>query len=106
MSSSLTQFYITPTGDAPLDNVQKNLVRILTPVTSMSLMGGNLLTSQVLTAGANTINHGLGRTLVGWIITRQRAASTIYDTQDTNTTPKMTLNLNSSAAVTVDIYVF
>lgn len=106
MSSSLTQFYITPTGDAALDNVQKNLVRILTPVTSMSLMGGNLLTNQGLGTGDNTINHGLGRTLVGWIIVRQRAAASIYDTQDTNPSPTKTLTLNSSAGVTVDIYCF
>jgi hypothetical protein len=94
VSSSLTAFYKTPTGNQALDGVQTILVRTL------------LLTNQVLTPGANSINHGLNRTLVGWILTRVRAASTIYDTQDTNTTPKMTLDLNSSAAVTVDIYVF
>lgn len=106
MSSSLTAFYKTPTGNQALDGVQTILVRTLNPVFQMSLMGGNLLTSQTLTAGANSINHGLGRNLVGWIITRLRASATIYDTQDTNSTPSMTLALNSSAPVVVDIYVF
>ena len=72
----------------------------------MSLMGGNLLTNQGLVDGDNTINHKLGRNLVGWIITRQRSAGTIYDTQDTNPTPSMTLTLNCTGSPIVDIYVF
>lgn len=54
----------------------------------------------------NVINHLLGRVLQGWKIVRQRAQSQIWDTQDSNQTPNLTLNLKCSADVTVDIEVF
>lgn len=78
----------------------------LNPLISNQLTNGNLLTNQALASGANVINHKLGRPLKGWIITRCRAAATFYDTQDASLTPQLTLNLNSSAAVTVDLWVF
>lgn len=106
MASNLTVFYKTPTQDSDLNNVQNVLVRTLNPVFSMPLMGGNLLTNQTLTTGSNSINTGLSRELTGWIIVRQRAAAAIYDTQDTNKTPTMTLQLTSSAPVVLDLYVF
>ena len=59
-----------------------------------------------LVTGANTINHGLGRSLQGWRIVRQRGVASLYDTQDNNPRPMLTLQLMSSAPVTVDIEVF
>lgn len=59
-----------------------------------------------LKAGHNVINHLLGRTLQGWSIVRQRASSSVYDTQDTNQMPELTLYLTASADVVVDIQVF
>lgn len=54
----------------------------------------------------NVVNHLLGRNLQGWFIVRSRAQATIWDTQDTNQSPQLTLNLKTSADVTVDIAVF
>jgi len=59
-----------------------------------------------LAIGDNTINHKLGHNLTGWKIVRLRAASSIYDKQDSNQTPALTLILNSSAACVADIEVF
>ena len=86
--------------------MQINLVRTLNPVFNTPILGGNLLTNVSLTLGANTINHGLGRVLNGWIPVRQRAQSELWDSQDANKTPALTLALNTSAAVVVDLYVF
>lgn len=78
----------------------------LDPLLLNPLSGGSLLKSVNLAIGSNIINHKLGRKLQGWYIVRQRAASSIYDSQDSNQMSNLTLVLNSSAAVTVDIYVF
>lgn len=59
-----------------------------------------------LSTGSNVVNHFLGRPLQGWKPTRVRASATLYDTQDTNQTPQLTLVLVASAAVVVDLEVF
>jgi hypothetical protein len=66
----------------------------------------SILENVKLSVGTNVINHLLGRKLQGWRIVRQRAASEIYDQQDSNQTPQLTLVLVSSAAVTVNLEVF
>lgn len=59
-----------------------------------------------LAIGDNVINHKLGRKLQGWQIIRLRSAATIFDKQDENQMQILTLVLNASAAVVVDIEVF
>lgn len=76
------------------------------PIIANPLNKGIILKQVSLTAGSNTVNTLLGRALTGWSIVRQRAASSIYDTQDTNPTPSLTLQLVASAPVVVDIEVF
>lgn len=79
----------------------------LDPVIQNLLVNGRLIRNQTLIAGANVVNHGLGRSLVGWYVTRLRDGfAQIYDTQDSNSMPSLTLNLNSNAPVSVDLWVF
>lgn len=78
----------------------------INPFLSNPALNCVLLKNVSLTTGANIINHRLGRALQGWYPVRIRAAATFFDTQDTNQTPTLTLNLNSSAAVVVDLVVF
>lgn len=59
-----------------------------------------------LVSGTNVVNHLLGQRLNGWKTTRVRALATIYDLQDTNPTPTLTLVLVASAPVVVDLEVF
>jgi hypothetical protein len=73
---------------------------------SNPINGGTILTSITLNSGDNTIPHKLSQKLQGWFIVRQRGAATIYDKQDSNNTSDKTLILNSSASVSVDIFVF
>jgi len=86
--------------------LQSTWAKQLNPVIAQPMSQGNFLTSIDLAIGDNTIPHGLNRTLQGWIIVRIGGASTIYDKQASNSTPASTLVLNSSAAVTVNIFVF
>lgn len=95
-----------PVTARTVNQLQQNIINAVNPVITNPLTQGTILTGQQLSPGSNTINTGINRTLQGWIIVRQRAAATIFDTQDSNPTPTKTLRLNSSAAVSVDIYVF
>lgn len=65
-----------------------------------------LLENISLVAGSNVINHRLGRKLKGWKPTRIRSSATLYDTQDSNQTPQLTLVLVSSAPCVIDLEVF
>ncbi len=79
----------------------------LNPLLSKEIVNGRLIRNIELSTGANVINHGLDRILQGWFITRLRgSAPAIYDTNATNPMPQLTLNLNSSAPVMVDLWVF
>ena len=90
----------------PWDKAQDQWATDINPVLTNPIVQGRLIQKVKLTSGNNMLNHGLGRNLVGWVIVRQRAAATIYDTQDSNQLPNLVLTLNSSAAVVVDLYVF
>lgn len=79
----------------------------LDPLLSNPMASGIFLKNIVLVSGANVVNHLLQRKLQGWFVVRMRTNfAQIYDTQDTNTMPSLTLNLNASAGVTVDLFVF
>lgn len=92
--------------DQELNKLQTQWGSQLNPLLGSPIVNGILLQGVSLSTGTNVINHKLGRNLVGWIITRRRANATVYDTQDTNQTPQLTLQLTASGAVVVDLYVF
>ena len=89
-----------------INQLQSNIETSLAPLTSNIQNDSTLLTNISLTTGLNKINHLLNRQLSGWKIIRQRGAASIYDTQDSNLSPQLTLWLNTSANVIVDIEVF
>lgn len=94
------------TDDKNLQMLQNQWKSRLDPLLSRQQNQSNILQSVSLVVGDNSISHGLGKKLSGWSLTRIRAASVIYDKQDSNKTPELTLDLNSSAAVVVDLEVF
>ncbi len=100
---SLPKFY---TQLKEFSLLQTQWAAAIDPVLALPTNGAIILKSVVLAIGDNTISHKLGRALQGWSIVRVRAATTIYDKQDSNTMPDRTLVLNSSAGATVDILVF
>lgn len=78
----------------------------LNPIIANPLMSGQIISGIKLNTGANVINHGLARKLVGYLVILNSAAQTFYDSQATNQRPDLTLILNSSGAATVSLYVF
>jgi hypothetical protein len=98
--------------DPVFNRYQTQLQGTLAPVTNnpaavaqQVMVNGSL--NVTLTAGApNTIPVGLSAPLQGWIITRIKSQATIWDSQDTNSTPSQTLILNTSANTVVQLMVF
>lgn len=94
------------TMDRSLGFAQQSQAQALNPLLKNPVTGGIILEKVSLSVGSNTIPHKLGRKLVGWMLVRLRSGSSIYDNQDANTSPEISLVLVSSAAAVVDIYVF
>jgi len=95
------------TKDLDLSKVQDNLTYAIDTIGSKEIIDGIVLKNiNLLSSGPNVINHKLGRGLVGWYIIRKRANSDIWDSQDTNPTQAISLILNCTNNVTVDIWVF
>lgn len=90
----------------PLDRMSNQWAAILDPIVANPLNNSLIRKDLALIMGTNVINHRLGKKLQGWFTTRIRADATIYDMQDTNQTPQLTLVLVASAPVTVDLAVF
>lgn len=78
----------------------------INPIIDLPISAGLILPSITLASGDNSVNHKLGRKLQGWFIVRQRASATVYDKQDSNQHPELTLTLTASGAVVVDLFVF
>jgi hypothetical protein len=97
---------IFKTEDQELSLMQTKWASQIDPLLTQPQASGVRLLSVTLVVGDNVINHRLGRKLQGWQLTRQRAAASIYDKQDNNNTPSLTLILNSTATVTVDLFVW
>jgi hypothetical protein len=90
-----------------LSQLSTKWAAIINPILSNPASNPTILSNVVLKSGANSIPHKLGQNLQGWYITRMEGNfAQIYDTQTTNTTPNLTLNLNASTGVTVNIAVF
>lgn len=86
--------------------MQQRWKSILDPLLARVTNNTSILTQISLKTGANVINHNLGKKLTGWTVIRQRALASIYDSQDSNQTPDVTLILVSSAPVVIDLGVF
>jgi hypothetical protein len=86
--------------------MQNSWASVLNPFIANPFLNGILLKNISLSSGDNTINHKLGRNLQGWVLVRKRQSVDIYDKQDTNQMPDLTLVLNASATATIDLYVF
>lgn len=92
--------------ELPWHDADNKWASILNPIVNNPANNSLILKNQALVIGSNVINHKLGRKLQGWKLVRVRAAANIYDNQDFNQMPQLTLYLVSDADVVVDIEVF
>ena len=95
------------TGDSNLQRIQDNIEKVLNPLARKEISDGLLIEDVAIVSGTmKSIDHGLGRKLRGWFAVRVSANAVIWDNQSTNLFPTRTLNLQSSANVTVSLWVF
>jgi hypothetical protein len=90
----------------PWELAQTKWAATLNPLLANPLLQGQMLEGLKIASGANTIAHGLGRALTGYIVTRNNAAVTFYDSQASQQRPDLFLTLNASGAATISLYVF
>lgn len=100
---SLPQF---DTRDLTLSLMQSAWAKEIDPVLKLPTNSGQVLKSVSLGVGVTQVNHKLSRALQGWYLVRKRGPAAIYDLQDANSMPTLTLTLVSDAAVVVDIFVY
>lgn len=104
---ALKKFVTVFTDDENLERLQSSLKSVLDVVTDVQILDGTQLTNvSVKTGQSNFINHGLGRSPLGWIVTRKKSAADVWDAQDDNKSKDRTLDLRSDADVTLDIWIF
>lgn len=90
-------------NDRDFQLMQTGWASQLNPLLANPLVNGVFVKSQPLTMGATVVNHRLGRKPQGWMITDINGAATVYRSKPFT---ELVLVLTSSAAVTVDIWVF
>ena len=99
----LKQFKKTTSDDKTVTQVQENIEQAITPIISKQIIDGILLRDIVLTTGStDSVNHKLGRKAIGYLVTKQNANSSIWN----GTLNSTIIELNCSANVTVDLWVF
>lgn len=94
---------IQQTKDQDFALMQQRWASQLNPLLANLLVQGNILNDIVLVNGAKTFNHYLGRQMVGYFVVDQTASASIFRSAPLNS---QTLTLTSSAAVTVNLWVF
>ena len=93
-------------GDDISNRSQDNTDTVLRPIVNSAIIDGVLLNDIELTYGANTIEHKLGRKLLGYIVVRKNNDAVISDAQDTNKLSSKNLILYSDTLVTVSLWCF
>ena len=93
--------------DEVLSRMQDNVEQAISQLPTTDVIQGRLVKNvALLSASTVKVSHKLGRPVIGWIVVRQRASAIIWDSQDSNANPSLTLDLNCSANVIVDLWVF
>lgn len=93
--------------DQVLSRMQDNVDQAISQLPSTEILQGRLVKGVSLQSASTVkVSHKLNRPPLGWIVVRQRASAIIWDAQDSNSNPSLTLDLNCSADVTVDLWVF
>jgi len=85
--------------------LEANVRDTLEPLLRRELLDGRLIEDAALTTGTgNDLLHKLGRVPKGWIVVKQNAQADVWE--NANATPAKVLTLQTSANVTVSLWVF
>lgn len=89
--------------DFDLDQVQTNTITAVNDINSKIIIDGTLLSNVAISAAPTTISHKLQRLPLGYIIVSKDGPGDIYQVAPPTT---LNLNLQSTVAVTANIWVF
>lgn len=96
--------------DYAVNRIQDNIEQAFEPVTRSEILQGVLTSSvQLKTGQDNLVEHKLGREVRGYLVIAKSASATVCDKlldATDNTNKKLFLNLQSSADVTVRLWIF
>lgn len=88
-----------------LPKMQTTWAQQLDPVIANLLVNGQLLKGIELNSGITVVNHRLGRQLQGWFLSAPKGPAIVSQaSQQPN--PTLTLTVNSTAAITTDMWVY
>ncbi len=89
-----------------INQLQSNIENAVSPLVSASQNDSTILSGIVLVAGqVNRINHTLNKPLTKWIAIRVKGECRLWDSQDANSEPHLTLFLHTDTDVSVDLEV-
>lgn len=101
----ISRFQKQRVKDSDLKDVQDEVASVFDQLTGRAIVDGRLIDDVFLDGtDPTTINHGMSRAIRGYLVVRQDAEATIWETE--SVLPLKTLVLNASADVTVSLWVF
>jgi len=98
---AIKQIATINTKDNVLNRIQAEVQKV-NSVLTCPLLNGNLVTADLLASGGVSVNHGLGRAPLGWIVVDAPVAVTTWSTESN----RNVLVLNASADASVTLWVF
>ena len=99
---SLPKCTIPKLPDRDVQNALEGLYVPLQAILKIPLLDGVLKSDVEVTTSQATLRHGLGRRPLGWILVTKDANANVWEVSRNDTE----LVLDSSATVTVDVWVF
>lgn len=103
----LTRFTKIKTGEKIIDQTIDSVDLVFGDIATREIINGQLIENiSIPTGSVVRVSHGLQRPLKGWIVVKQNANSSIWDSENSNSQKTQFLLLNSSANVTVSLWVF
>ena len=103
----ISQLYKIRAPDRDLMSFQDSVDQLFQEIAPNPFLKGNLVKGISITGGATAaVPHGLKEPVTGYIVTRNTANATVWDTQGANENSKLLYFLNASATTTIDVWFF
>lgn len=101
-----TNFTQIWTDDQEVTRLQSHLKTVLNPLLELPISDGVLIKDLTINTADTLIEHKLGRRPEGFLITRLKSNSVIYESATANNEATRLIILIASATATADIYFF
>jgi|ERR1035437_995834 hypothetical protein len=88
------------------NTLQSNIQDVLSQIVLDPYLDGLTLTDINIVVGTNTINHTLGRNVIGYIVVSQDQVGNLTTLQKTNNNQTKTLMLNSDQNMVISLRIF